>query len=239
MIEAYEASMPIAGTTCHNRHVTFKAAIFNPPASVTPAHQEGCSPSGLPHAHCPHSQKHDYMSALNNSSGKSKNLGWLFAGGTAFAFKINRYDNVVVKAHLSGLELGFVTLESGALPACPFPAGTIIICRSTRAVYLFVHCAHLELSMSFHYIYNNMQIRRVYVKTTTSGCLLTPMRVASSASSQSVHIFGGSHAYSELFWTIFLANELLTKWLIKMFQNEALFGVSCILHIKRVKEIYA
>ena len=41
-------------------------------------------------------------------------------------------------------------LESGALPACPLPAETHIICR---AVYLFVGCAHfIELSMSFNYI---------------------------------------------------------------------------------------
>ena len=40
-------------------------------------------------------------------------------------------------------------LESGALPACLFPAGALIICR---AVYLFVHCAHfIAFSMSFHY----------------------------------------------------------------------------------------
>ena len=42
-----------------------------------------------------------------------------------------------------------VSLESGALPACPFPAGTLII---WVAVYLFLHCAHfIALSMSFHY----------------------------------------------------------------------------------------
>ena len=41
------------------------------------------------------------------------------------------------------------SLESGALPACPFPAGTLIVCR---AVYLFVHCAHfIALSNPFHY----------------------------------------------------------------------------------------
>ena len=28
---------------------------------------------------------------------------------------------------LSGLELGIVSLESGALPACPFPVGTLIV----------------------------------------------------------------------------------------------------------------
>ena len=40
-------------------------------------------------------------------------------------------------------------LKIGALAACPFPAGTLIICR---AIYLFVHCAHfIALSMSFHY----------------------------------------------------------------------------------------
>ena len=42
-----------------------------------------------------------------------------------------------------------LSLESGALPACPFPAGTLIVCR---AVYLFLHCAHfIALSMSFLY----------------------------------------------------------------------------------------
>ena len=42
-----------------------------------------------------------------------------------------------------------VSLESGALPACLFPAGTLIVCR---AVYLFVHCAHfIALSNPFHY----------------------------------------------------------------------------------------
>ena len=56
---------------------------------------------------------------------------------------------VVEKLHLSRLELGFVTLESGALPACPFPAGTLI---SFRAVYLLVHCTHfIALSIPFHY----------------------------------------------------------------------------------------
>ena len=51
------------------------------------------------------------------------------------------------KLRLSGLELGLLFL---ALPACPFPAGTLIVCR---AVYLFVHCAHfIVLSNPFHYI---------------------------------------------------------------------------------------
>ena len=53
-------------------------------------------------------------------------------------------------ARLSGLEFGNVSLESGALPACPFPAGTLIV-RVCRAVYLFVHCAHfIALSDPLH-----------------------------------------------------------------------------------------
>ena len=53
------------------------------------------------------------------------------------------------KLRLLGLDLGIVSLESGALPACPFPAGTLIVCRG---VYLFVHCAHfIALSNPFHY----------------------------------------------------------------------------------------
>ena len=75
MIKANEALIPLAGTTCHN--LVCIAAIFNPPASVTPAQQEGVlePPAALPLAHCPHSQKHDRMSASNKSSGKSKILG--------------------------------------------------------------------------------------------------------------------------------------------------------------------
>ena len=54
-----------------------------------------------------------------------------------------------------GLELGIDSLESGALLAFPFPAGTLIICR---AVYLFVHCAHfIALSMSQNQISNRFQ----------------------------------------------------------------------------------
>ena len=49
------------------------------------------------------------------------------------------------KWRLSGLELGIVSLESGALPACPFQAGTLIVCR---AVYLFVHCAQFRAVLS-------------------------------------------------------------------------------------------
>ena len=42
-----------------------------------------------------------------------------------------------------------VSLESGALPACPFPAGTLIVCC---AVFVFVHCDHfIMLSNPFHY----------------------------------------------------------------------------------------
>ena len=56
---------------------------------------------------------------------------------------------VVQIVKIAGLELGTFTLESAALPACPFPAGTLILCR---AVYLSVHCAHfLALSIPFHY----------------------------------------------------------------------------------------
>ena len=55
-----------------------------------------------------------------------------------------------------GTRTQIVFLESGALPACPFPAGTLII-RVCRAVYeyLFVHYAHIilvALSVPFHYI---------------------------------------------------------------------------------------
>ena len=45
----------------------------------------------------------------------------------------NRADYVVEKLRL---ELRAFALESGTLPACQFPAGTLI---SYRAVYLFVH----------------------------------------------------------------------------------------------------
>ena len=56
---------------------------------------------------------------------------------------------VVIKMRLSGLELRIVFLESGALPACPFPAG-----------YLFVHCAHfIALSMPFHYNVSILVVR--------------------------------------------------------------------------------
>ena len=51
----------------------------------------------------------------------------------------------------NGLELRIVSLEPGALPACPFTAGTLIT-SIRRAVYLFVHCGHfMALSMSFYY----------------------------------------------------------------------------------------
>ena len=54
-----------------------------------------------------------------------------------------------VKIASIGTRTRFVSLESGALPACPFPTGTLIVCR---AVYLFVHCAHfIALSNPFHY----------------------------------------------------------------------------------------
>lgn len=53
------------------------------------------------------------------------------------------------KLRLSGLELGALTLESGALPVCPITAGTLIVCR---AVYLSVHCPNfITLSFPFHY----------------------------------------------------------------------------------------
>ena len=41
---------------------------------------------------------------------------------------------------LSWLELGNFTLESDALPACPFPVGTLISCR-TVYLNLYVHRA--------------------------------------------------------------------------------------------------
>ena len=54
-----------------------------------------------------------------------------------------------VKIAPIGTRTRIVSLKSGALPACPFPAGTLIVCR---AVYLFVHCAHfIALSNPFHY----------------------------------------------------------------------------------------
>ena len=54
-----------------------------------------------------------------------------------------------VKIAPIGTRTRIVILESGALPACLFPVGTLIICR---AVYLFVHCAHfIALSNPFHY----------------------------------------------------------------------------------------
>ena len=43
---------------------------------------------------------------------------------------------------LSELALGTFTLESGALPACPFPAGILISCRAVY-INLSVHCATL------------------------------------------------------------------------------------------------
>ena len=48
---------------------------------------------------------------------------------------------VVVKMAptVSGLELRIVSVKSGALPACPFPAGTLIYMSCS---VLFVHCAH-------------------------------------------------------------------------------------------------
>ena len=55
----------------------------------------------------------------------------------------------VVIYFILGGRAPFVIIESGALPAFPFLAGTLIICR---AVYLFVHCAHfIALSNPFHY----------------------------------------------------------------------------------------
>ena len=54
-----------------------------------------------------------------------------------------------VKIAPIGTRTRIVSFESGALPASPFPAGTLIVCR---AVYLFVHCAHfITLSNPFHY----------------------------------------------------------------------------------------
>ena len=44
----------------------------------------------------------------------------------------------VEKLRLSGLELRFFTLESGALPACPFTAETLISCRALTAVYFYM-----------------------------------------------------------------------------------------------------
>ena len=54
-----------------------------------------------------------------------------------------------VKMVIIGTRNRIVSFESGALPACPFPAGTLIV---RRAVYLFVHCAHfIALANPFHY----------------------------------------------------------------------------------------
>ena len=58
----------------------------------------------------------------------------------------------------SGTRTQNVSLESGAVPACPFPAGTLIV-RVCRAVNLFVHCAHfIALSNPFHYNINKIFI---------------------------------------------------------------------------------
>ena len=63
-----------------------------------------------------------------------------------------------VKIAPIGTRTRIFSLESGALQACPFPAGTLIVCP---AMYLFVHCAHfIALSNPFHYICNiNIKIR--------------------------------------------------------------------------------
>ena len=88
-------------------------------------------------------------------------------GYTAQQVEINMPRGGKEKLPLSGLELGFVILESGALPACPFPAGTLISCRT---VYLFVHCAHfIALSIPFHYVCPTS----IYYKGTFLVLLLT------------------------------------------------------------------
>ena len=63
-----------------------------------------------------------------------------------------------VKIAPIGTRTRIISLESGALPACPFPAGTLIV-RVCRAVYLFVHCAHfIALSNPFHYISKDLHL---------------------------------------------------------------------------------
>ena len=65
-----------------------------------------------------------------------------------------------------------VSLESGALPACPFPAGTLIICCAVYE-YLFVHCAHfIALSMSFHYTCKCNSMSYAIIRVSLGVCKL-------------------------------------------------------------------
>ena len=64
-----------------------------------------------------------------------------------FIRKFLLVTSVVAKIAPIGTRTQIVSFESGVVPACPFPAGTIIVCR---AVYLFVYCAHFRaLPLSF------------------------------------------------------------------------------------------
>ena len=54
---------------------------------------------------------------------------------------------IVVKIAPIGTRTRIVILESGALPACPFPAGTLIICCATaqHIIVPYILCVALTL----------------------------------------------------------------------------------------------
>ena len=74
-------------------------------------------------------------------------------------FYLVHSQSVVVKIAFIGTRTQIVTLESGALPACLFPAWTLISCRAayirTRRT-VSVHCAHcIPLHISIQVIILN------------------------------------------------------------------------------------